>query len=154
MTGFATLTFPRPVAAPPALVWQVWTDPAARAQWAPPAPGVTVEFLTADTRPGGREVSICRVAGEPDIRCDIGWIAVDPLRSVNTEAISCEGRLLSVALVTAEAVAEGAGTLLTVTVQLASLAEDMEPGYRAGFPAGLANLSALAERRARQASEQ
>jgi uncharacterized protein YndB with AHSA1/START domain len=154
MTRFATLTFARAVAAPPDLVWQVWTDPAARAEWAPPAPGVTVEFLTADTSPGGREVSICRAWGQPDIRCEVGWIAVDPLRSVNTESISSGGALLSVALITAEAMPEGAGTKLTVTVQLTSLVGDMEAGYRAGFPAGMANLSALAERRARQASEQ
>lgn len=154
MSRFATLTFPRTVAAPPALVWQVWTDPRARAEWAPPAPGVTVDFLCADTRPGGREVSICRAPGQPEIRCEVGWITVEPLLSVNTESILVAGRLLSVALVTARAEPQDKQTLLTVTVQLASLAEDMEGGYRVGFPAGLANLSALAERRARQASEQ
>ena len=53
---FATLTFERVVAAPVATLWQAWTAPSARAIWAPPAPGVTVEFLEADTRVGGREV--------------------------------------------------------------------------------------------------
>jgi uncharacterized protein YndB with AHSA1/START domain len=56
---FATLTFERDVAAPLSVLWQAWTAPAARAVWAAPAPSVTVEFLEADTRVGGREVSLC-----------------------------------------------------------------------------------------------
>jgi uncharacterized protein YndB with AHSA1/START domain len=47
---FATLTFARKVAAPVATLDAAWTSPAARAVWAPPAPGVTVEFLEADIR--------------------------------------------------------------------------------------------------------
>ena len=53
---FATLTFDRTVAAPVATLYAAWTSPAARAVWASPAPSVTVEFLEADTRVGGREV--------------------------------------------------------------------------------------------------
>ncbi len=68
---FATLTFERVVAAPVATLWQAWTAPSARAIWAPPNPDVTVEFLEADTRVGGREVSICRAAGYPDIRVEV-----------------------------------------------------------------------------------
>ena len=64
MSGrFATLTFERAVSAPVAILWQAWTAPAARAVWAAPAPAVTVEFLEADTRVGGREVSLCKVDG-------------------------------------------------------------------------------------------
>ena len=48
-------------------------------------PEVTVEFLEADTRVGGREVSLCKVAGQPDIRCEAGWLALQPAaRSVAT----------------------------------------------------------------------
>ena len=53
---FATLVFEREVAAPVDILWQAWTAPAARAVWAAPTPEVTVEFLEADTRVGGREV--------------------------------------------------------------------------------------------------
>ena len=67
---FATLTFERDVAAPSSVLWQAWTAPAARAVWAAPTPSVTVEFLEADTRVGGREVSLCKVKGQPDIRCE------------------------------------------------------------------------------------
>jgi uncharacterized protein YndB with AHSA1/START domain len=144
---FATLSFERQVAAPVSTLWQAWTEPAARALWAAPAPSVTVEFLEADTRVGGREVSLCKVEGAPDIRCEVGWLALQPgERSVNTEVVSSEGVTRSAALVTAEMAGAGEGSRLTVTVQLASLAEDMEPGYRQGFGAGLDNLAGLSER--------
>jgi uncharacterized protein YndB with AHSA1/START domain len=148
MTGrFATLTFERAVSAPVGTLWQAWTAPAARAVWASPAPSVTVEFLEADPRVGGREVSLCKVAGQPDIRCECGWLEMQPARlSVNTEVIFSEGVTQSAALVTADLAAEGEGSRLVVTVQLSSLAEDMEAGYRQGFGAGLDNLAEVALR--------
>jgi uncharacterized protein YndB with AHSA1/START domain len=148
MSGrFATLAFERSVAAPVATLWQAWTAPAARAVWASPAPSVTVDFLEADTRPGGREVSLCRVAGEPDVRCEVRWLVLeDDVRSVNAEVVSREGVTQSAALVTAEAAPAGDGSRLVVTVQLASLGADMEAGYREGFGAGLDTLADVAAR--------
>jgi uncharacterized protein YndB with AHSA1/START domain len=128
-------------------VWQAWTAPAARAVWAAPNPSVSVVFLEADTRVGGREVSLCKLDGQPDIRCEIGWLALQPdLRSVNSEVISSEGVTRSVALVTAEISGAQERSRLAVTVQLASLAADMEAGYREGFGAGLDSLAGVAER--------
>ena len=148
MSGpFATLTFTRQVAAPVATLWQVWTAPAARAIWSAPAPSITVDCLEADTRVGGREVSLCKMDGQPDIRCDAGWLVLQPdRRCVSFEVISSEGVSRSAALVTADLAATGDGSRLTVTVQLSSLAEDMAAGYRQGFDAGLANLAGVAER--------
>lgn len=148
MSGpFATLTFTRQVAAPVATLWQVWTAPAARAIWSAPAPSITVDCLEADTRVGGREVSLCKVDGQPDIRCDAGWLVLQPdRRCVSFEVISSEGVSRSAALVTADLAATGDGSRLAVTVQLSSLAEDMAAGYRQGFDAGLANLAGVAER--------
>jgi uncharacterized protein YndB with AHSA1/START domain len=148
MSGpFATLTFERQVTAPAAALWQAWTAPAARALWAAPSPAVTVEFLEADPRVGGREVSLCKVAGEPDIRCEAGWLALDPdRRSVNYEVVSSGGAPLSAALVTAEIEAAGEASRLRVTVQLSSLAGDMAVGYRQGFGAGLDNLADVSAR--------
>ena len=144
---FATLTFTRQVAAPVATLWQVWTAPAARAIWSAPAPSITVDWLEADTRVGGREVSLCKVDGQPDIRCDAGWLVLQPdRRCVSFEVISSEGVSRSAALVTADLAATGDGSRLAVTVQLSSLAEDMAAGYRQGFDAGLANLAGVAER--------
>lgn len=147
MNRFATLAFEREVDAPATTLWQAWTDPAARAVWAAPSPTVTVEFLEADTRVGGREISLCKVAGEPDIRCENGWLVLEPpMRSVNYEVISCEGRTQSAALVTANLNGSAERSRIAVTVQLSSLAEDMEAGYREGFAAGLENLAGVAER--------
>jgi uncharacterized protein YndB with AHSA1/START domain len=144
---FATLTFEREVAAPLSVLWQAWTAPAARAVWAAPSPSVTVEFLEADTSVGGREVSLCKVDGQPDIRCECGWLDLQPAaRSVNSEVISSEGVTQSAALVTAEFSGTDERSRLKVTVQLASLAEDMEAGYRQGFDAGLDNLAGVARR--------
>lgn len=145
--GFATLTFERDVAAPAAVLWEAWTAPAARAIWAAPSPSVTVEFLEADSRVGGREVSLCKVDGQPDIRCECGWLALLPgRRSVNYEVISSQGATQSAALVTADISGTGERSRLVVTVQLSSLAQDMEAGYRDGFGAGLDNLAGIAER--------
>lgn len=145
--SFATLSFERQVAAPVATLWQVWTAPAARAVWAAPTPSVTVEFLEADTRVGGREVSLCKVEGSPDLRCEVGWLAQEPLRrSVNYEVVSGEGAAQAAALVTAELSEAGAGSRLVVTVQLSYLAEGMEADYRQGYGAGLDGLAGVAER--------
>ena len=94
MSGrFATLTFERAVSAPVAILWQAWTAPAARAVWASPAPAVTVEFLEADTRVGGREVSLCKVDGQPDVRCEGGWLELQPAaRSVELRGDLVRGR--------------------------------------------------------------
>lgn len=144
---FAMLTFERDVAAPASALWEAWTAPAARAIWAAPTPSVTVEFLEADTRVGGREVSLCKVEGQPDIRCECGWLELQqPMRSVNYEVISREGMVQSAALVTANILDAGERSRLAVTVQLSSLAGDMEAGYRQGFDAGLDNLAGVAGR--------
>ncbi|MDW4550403.1 SRPBCC family protein [Defluviimonas sp. D31] len=145
--SFSTLAFERKVAAPPATLWQAWTDPSMRALWAAPSAEVTVDFLQADTRVGGREISLCRAKGQPDIRCEVGWLLLAPPRhSVNYEVLQSGGHTLSTALVTAEIAPEADGSRLRVTVQLSSAAEDMETGYRQGFGAGLDNLIRLSGR--------
>ena len=148
MTGrFATLTFERQVPVPAETLCEAWTAPAARSAWAAPSPAVTVEFLEADTRVDGREISLCKVEGQPDIRCEAGWLALQPARrSVNYEVISSEGETQSAALVTADFSAAGEGSRVVVTVQLSSLAEGMEEGYRQGFGAGMDNLADVAGR--------
>lgn len=144
---FATLTFERQVAVPLPVLWQVWTAPAARAVWAAPGPLVTVEFLEADSRVGGREVSLCKVEGQPDVSCECGWLVMEPeRRSVNHEVIACAGATQSAALVSADFTAMAGHSRLAVTVQLSSLGADMAAGYRQGFEAGLDNLAAVARR--------
>ena len=88
---------------------------------------MTVEFLETDTRVGGREVSLCKVEGQPDIRCENGWLELQPQAcAVNYEVISSEGVTQSAALVTADMSGTDERSRLVVTVQLSSLAEDMD----------------------------
>src|SRR5690606_24231790 len=88
-----------------------------------------------------------KVEGQPDIRCECGWLELQqPMRSVNYEVVSREGTVRSAALVTADIVDAGERSRLAVTVQLSSLAGDMEEGYRQGFGAGLDNLVGVAGR--------
>ncbi len=144
---FATLTFERQFSAPVTTLWEAWTAPAARAIWSAPHPSVTVEYLEADPRVGGREVSLCKVDGHPDTRCEGGWLELKPAEcSVNYEVISSEGVTQSAALVTADFASAGEGSHVVVTVQLSSLSENMEGGYRQGFGAGLDNLVGVTER--------
>jgi uncharacterized protein YndB with AHSA1/START domain len=149
MTGspFATLGFERTVAAPIGTLYQAWVAPAARAVWAPPAPGVTVEFLQSDARIGGREVSICRFPGTPDVHVEAGWLQMQTDRvTVNYEVVSSQGAIDSVALVTAHFSGDAAASKIALTVQLSSQAQDMAAGYTQGFEAGIANLAGVAER--------
>lgn len=144
---FATLTFERDVAAPLSVLWQAWTAPAARAVWAAPTSSVTVEFVEADTRVGGREISLCKVEGQPDVRCECGWLELQPsARSVNYEVVSVGSETQSTALVTADFSGDEKRSRLMVTVQLSSLAKDMRAGYRQGFDGGLDNLTGVTER--------
>ena len=144
---FATLTFERDVAVPLPVLWQAWTAPAAREVWSAPAPAVAVEFLETDTKVGGREISLCKTEGQPDIRCECGWLELRPSkRSVNYEVVSCGDIAQSAALVTADFSGTQECSRLAITVQLSSLAGNMEPGYRRGFEAGLDNLCATAGR--------
>ena len=79
---FATLTFERTVAAPVATLYAAWTSPAARAVWASPTPAVTVEFLEADSRVGGREAHrIGQARGYKSAPTCVKWI----LRLPNTQ---------------------------------------------------------------------
>lgn len=144
---FETLMFERTIAAPVDVLWEAWTAPAARQTWAAPTPAVTVDFVEADLRVGGREVSICRIAGAPDLRCEVGWLDLRPgWRSVNSEVVSSDGETHSAALVTAEMSARPGGSRLQVAVQLSAFTDGMAAGYREGFGQGLDNLAAVAER--------
>lgn len=148
--AFATLRLQRQLPVPLASLWQAWTAPEARALWALPA---GAECLETAQGLDGREVSLARVAGRPDLRCERRWLAWRPGRfTVNAEVMSRGDVMLSSAQVTAIFAAEEAdieGSRLAVAVQLASLAEDAEDGEaacRERFNARLDDLAAVAAR--------
>jgi hypothetical protein len=104
---FATLTFTRKVAAPVATLWQAWTSPAARAVWAAPAPGVTVEYsLRPMPASAVAKVSLCGWTGDPDIRVEgAGWTSGPNGAWLGSRL--ARARRLSAALVTAEFLGRG-----------------------------------------------
>lgn len=110
-------------------------------------PGVTVEFLQCDARIDGRELSICRFTGTPDVHVEAGWLQMQTDRvTVNYEVVSSQGAIDSVALVTAQFSGDSEASKITLTVHLSSQAQDMVAGYSQGFDAGIANLAEVAER--------
>ena len=141
---FATLTFERRVAAPVDTLWQAWLAPAARALWAAPNANVTVEFSETSTEVGGREVSLCKAKGYPDIRAEVRWLHLDPGQcAVNSELITSPSGTDGVALVTADFAPDGEGSRILLTVQLAAMAQGVADGYRQGYGAAVANLGRL-----------
>lgn len=144
---FATLTFEREVAAPVDTLWQAWLSPTARALWAAPNANVTVEFLETSTEVGGREVTLCKSKGNPDIRVEVRWLHLDPGHcAVNSELVTSDKGTDGVALVTAEFSGDTNESEIRLTVQLSAMAQGMEDGYRQGYSAGMVNLTGVAER--------
>lgn len=142
-----TLIFERELAVPLTTLWQVWTAPAARAAWSAPHPGVQMEFVEADTRVGGREVVICRPEGQPENRCESGWLHLDPPhQAVNYEFVSGEAQPLAAALVTAQMSGDEQRSRLKLSLQVSPLAADTESAYREGYGGGLDHLVEVASR--------
>lgn len=61
MEDLPTYVLDRDFSAPPALVWQAWTDPALFARWY--GPGADTKVLACDLRPGGRALLEMRWGG-------------------------------------------------------------------------------------------
>ena len=146
MTDFATLTLEREFPCPPDRLFALMTDPAARAVWGAPDADTAIEIDEADIRPGGREVARCGPKEAPEFDTVSLFHVIEPdARLILTETLSLGGGMVSVSLVTADLAAAPAGTGLTVTLQVASLAgPEIAGGYREGWEGALANLARLA----------
>ncbi len=141
-TEHETFVLERVYDAPPTRVFAAWADPAARAQWSAPSADQGIEYLATDFRVGGRDVSRCGPAGDLRIRVEARYhdIVADR-RLVFAESVAFEETPLSVSLITVVFAAEGAGTRLTLTDQIAALdGSDMVAGSKAGLGAALENL--------------
>ena len=150
MADFETLTLTRRMACPPERLFALMTDREARRAWGAPNDTDVVVIDSFDLRPGGQETAHCGPKEAPDYNTitDFHVIAA-PATLVSTETLVIGGETLSVSLCTAEVTAEDAGSLLTVTLQIASLGgPDMVEGYREGWTGALENLARLAEARA------
>ncbi|MFY0635990.1 MAG: SRPBCC domain-containing protein [Vannielia sp.] len=143
-----TLTLTRSIAAPPARLFPLMTQPEFRAEWGAPTENTRLDILQADIRPGGRELSRCGPADNPEFEVTTDFHHLDaPALLIFTETIRIEGAPISAGLCSIEITPEGAGSHLTVTAQLASLiGDEMAEGYTQGWTAALTNLAQLAER--------
>ena len=123
-------------------VFAAWADPKARCRWAPPSKDQAIEYLEADFRTGGCDVSKCGPSGDLSIRVEARYLDIVPdRRIVFSEVVESGGARLSVSLITVEFETGGDGTRLTLTDQIAALdGADMVSGSKAGLAAALDNL--------------
>lgn len=144
---FDTITLTRDIACPPDRLFHLLTDRKARETWGAPGEGIVVIIDAFDMRPGGREVSRCGPAENPEFKVVSDFHVIDaPHRLICTESLDFGQGPASVSLITQTVAAGGKGSLLTVTLQIASLiGPDMAADYRTGWNGGLDNLTRLAE---------
>jgi uncharacterized protein YndB with AHSA1/START domain len=141
-TTHTTLVFERSFDVPPRRVFEAFADPQARMRWGVPSADTALAYLETDFRIGGRDVSRCGPGGNMIFRVENHYLdIVADQRIISTETVSQGEMLLSVALITVELRASGAGTRLVLTDQIAALdGLEMIAGNRAGLNAALDNL--------------
>lgn len=154
MSDKIELTIARLIAAPPAAVWDAWSDPAKLAQWWIPGP-VACQVVKLDLRPGGGFETLMReedaVAFQPHVEgCFLE--AIPEQRLVFTTVLKegwqpIEPWLALTAILTFEA--KDGGTLYTSRVLHRNREESRkheEMGFYEGWGAALGQLAALLER--------
>jgi len=143
MTQHATLVFQRPLPAPVPRVWQAFADPVERAVWGVPSDTAVVLYDQAEFHVGGTDIARCGDRSDPQFRAVTRYLDIVPNRRiVSTEVVDHQGNPLGVNLVTLELEPDGAGTAMTLTIQVASLVGDaMIEGTRQGYEASLGTLA-------------
>ena len=147
------LTIARLIAAPPAAVWDAWSDPAKLAQWWIPAP-IECRVDQLDLRPGGGFVTRMRQEGAADFQphvdgCFLEAIANERLvfTTVLTEGWQPAEPWLALTAILTFAAQDG-GTLYSARV-LHKSAEDSakheEMGFHQGWGTAIGQLADLVE---------
>jgi uncharacterized protein YndB with AHSA1/START domain len=138
-----TLIFERDLLGSPEAVFAVIADPVARSLWGVPSDTAVVIYDQVDFREGGQDRFRCGPRVRPNIHGITHYLDIVPShRVVSSETIVVDGRRLCVSLSTVELIAQGSGTRLTNTTQLASfIGEDMVKGHTSGTNASLDNLT-------------
>ncbi len=139
----ATIVMERTYDAAPARVFAAWADVEARKRWSAPADDIRIEYHEAGFREGGRDISRCIEPGNQDYVAVVDYIDIkQDRRIVFVEDIAHGQRRVSAALISVELSPKGAGTHLSLTMQIASFdGADMEQGYQFGWSAALDNLA-------------
>lgn len=144
----ATIHLSRFYPFPPARVFHALSDPAARQRWSPPNPDQGFVYERTDFTVGGIDISRCGPKDNLFMTVEARYLdIVADTRIIFAETVSTAQGKLSIGLVSFELVSEDEGTLLKLTIQLASLVgEEMVEGNRNGWTAALRNISAELER--------
>lgn len=139
-----TLTMERICAAPVERVFAAFADPVERASWGNPSESSAFVYDEVDFREGGVDLFRCGAKSNPQYRGVTRYYDIVPnQRIVSSEVVEVQGRKLLITMSTALFEREGAGTKVTVTAQLTSLAgEQMLDGAKIGHNAALDNLVA------------
>ena len=117
-----TLGVERTYPVPPARVFAAFADPATKRRWFAESPGVEVEEFALDFRVGGFERTRFRFVGGAPMRNDTLFLDIaDDERIVFAYALSAGEVRASAALTTVELAADGGGTRLLLTEQVAFL---------------------------------
>jgi uncharacterized protein YndB with AHSA1/START domain len=138
----ATLVFERICSAPVERVFAAFANPAERANWGTPSETTAFVYDEVDFREGGVDVFRCGDKKNPQYRGVTRYYDIVPNeRIISSEIVETQGRKLLVTMSTTTFEPEGAGTKVTVTAQLTSLAgDDMLKGAKFGHNASLDNL--------------
>jgi len=139
----ATIVLERLYPASASRLFAAWASPEARLRWGPPSDTAGLVYVEADFRPGGRDLARCGARGDLRYSVETRYLDIVPdARIVMTEAVSSDGTLLSVALITIEFIAEAGATRLRLTDQIVALdGAGMIEGSRLGWSASLDNLA-------------
>lgn len=144
MSDFDTLTFHRPLSAPPARVYRALISAKDRQIWGPPdANSVVIIEDQTDPAPGIRETSRCGPADNPYVTVWTDWVLMEPdTRLVYAETLSAEGAALGVSLATCDLTPDGPGTALSLTVQIASfVGAEMLSEFQGGWTHAIDSLA-------------
>ncbi|MEM9522974.1 MAG: SRPBCC domain-containing protein [Pseudomonadota bacterium] len=144
-----TLVFERNFDAPPARLFQAYTDPRQREVWSAPTPETVIAVDETDMRTGGRETVRCGRAENLNWTMKVLYHRVTKDRQITfTEELRDGDDVPTVALVTFDLEKRGeTGIRLTPTDQITSfVGEGGVAGHRDGYTKALESLSKSARR--------
>lgn len=123
---FGQLQFTKSLSAAPDRVFQALTTAADRMAWSPPdAQSVLLIEDQPSAAPGVRETGRVGPRDNPYVDVATDWVVLEEAsRLVYAETLAADGETLATSLATFEMEAQGTGTALRATIQIANFAGD------------------------------